>query len=72
MPDKAKDDAHSEQVEILKDLRDISDLCIHWPQLKPILERAIETGDLDENSKRLLRWLSLLADRIHHSSPVDD
>ena len=48
------------------EIRDLSDFCLRWPDLREIvLRREREGFDPDDPDLRaVLRWLRLLADRI--------
>lgn len=52
------------EIEILDDLRDISDFCTQWPQLKPVLEQELDDVELSNELTKMITWLSTLADRV--------
>lgn len=50
--------------EKIKTVRDLSDFCAFWPDIKIVLSRQLASGHaLDEDARKILHWLTLLADK---------
>lgn len=46
-------------------IRDLSDFCEQWPKLKMLAEVEINAAEnLSPETKKILHWLSLLADKV--------
>ncbi len=56
----------------IHNLRDLSDFCQHWPELRPILtaDDFFEAG-ADEDKRALLQWMVVFADRVCTTSDPD-
>lgn len=72
MPKNIPDCTRAECIEILNDLRDLSDFCVHWPQLKPMLQNITELSEMDREQIKLVQWLCLLADKTHSPPNMDE
>lgn len=54
------------------DIRDLSDFCVYWEDLKPIMsEKSSAIDALSTNQKATLSWLKILADQICMMDQVD-
>ncbi len=44
-------------------LRDLSDFCTRWSELRPLADDACAVSDLTDDQREIVGWLILLADR---------
>lgn len=49
-----------------KKVRDLSDFCQHWPELRHnVVEERLAALDLPDDVRQVVGWLVRLADRVH-------
>ena len=61
-PDQSPNQADAGK--IINSLRDLSDFCVNWKRLKPVLsEQTLNDSEMPDEAKALVIWLIEHADR---------
>ena len=63
---KKKENTRSDiPVGPLEEIRDLSDFCEKWSELRPtVSDDSLAASSLPDQSREVIRWLTLLADRV--------
>ena len=65
--------AASEAIAALNSLRDLSDFCTCWPELRVLVaDERIDVPGLPEETKATIAWLRQLAERVTVFPPPPD